>query len=102
MAQGNPQNLIGFDKMDPEKKKKIQSAGGKASGESKRARKTLKEELILVLEQGDNQKKVSMALLKKAVKGNVKAFEVLRDTIGEKPKDKQEVKLVDTDWFIDE
>lgn len=106
MAQGNPngnpQNLRPFNKMDEETKKKIQSKGGKASGESKRARKTFKEELLLLLENGDNQKKISVSLMKKALSGDIKAFEVIRDTIGEKPTDKQEVKVVNTDWFIDE
>nr|DAT18315.1 MAG TPA: hypothetical protein [Caudoviricetes sp.] len=63
--------------------------GGKKSGEVRRARKTLKEELLVLLSDNDSQKKISIALLKKAIKGNIKAFEVIRDTIGEKPVDKQ-------------
>lgn len=101
MARGNPQNLKSFDKMDKEKKKAIQSAGGVASAKSRRARKTLKEELLLLLEKGDTQQKISLSLIAEALNGNTKAFEVIRDTIGEKPTDKQEVKIVDTDWFID-
>ena len=31
------------------------------------------------------------ALIKKAANGDTKAFEVIRDTIGEKPTDKQEI-----------
>lgn len=65
-------------------------AGGIASGEARRARKTLKEELLLLLAEGDTQSKVSLALIQKAMKGNVKAFEALRDTVGEKPIDKVE------------
>jgi hypothetical protein len=65
--------------------------GGIKSGEVRRARKTLKEELLLLLESGNTQNKISLALIKKALKGDIKAFEVLRDTIGEKPTDKQEV-----------
>jgi hypothetical protein len=34
-----------------------------------------------------NQEKMSVGLLKKAMKGNVKAFEMIRDTIGQKPKE---------------
>lgn len=63
--------------------------GGKKSGEIRRARKTLKEELLLLLESGNTQNKISLALIQKALKGNIKAFEVIRDTIGEKPIDKQ-------------
>lgn len=61
--------------------------GGIASGKVRRKRKTLKEELIALLETGDNQVKLSVALLTSALDGNVKAFEVIRDTIGEKPKE---------------
>lgn len=61
--------------------------GGIASGKARRERKTLKEELITLLETGDNQLRLSVALLTSALDGNVKAFEVIRDTIGEKPKE---------------
>jgi hypothetical protein len=74
--------------------------GGIASGKSRQARKTLKEELLLLLSKGDTQEKLSLAVLQKAINGDTKAFEVIRDTIGEKPTDKQEVKVVDTDWFV--
>ncbi len=59
--------------------------GGKASGIARAKRKTLKEELLLLLSEGDTQKSVTVALLQKAISGDVKAFEVIRDTIGEKP-----------------
>jgi hypothetical protein len=67
------------------------SKGGKKSGEKRREKKLLKEELMLLLAQGDTQSKISLALIEEAIKGNVKAFEVIRDTIGEKPINKQEV-----------
>ena len=55
--------------------------------EVKREKKALREELILLLSQGKTQEKMSLAIIEEAIKGNVKAFEVIRDTIGEKPKD---------------
>ena len=70
--------------------------GGIASGEARRRRKTLKEELLLLLEQGDMQEKISLALIQKAMGGDTKAFEVLRDTVGEKPVDKVENEIVST------
>ena len=88
-------NLIPLNKRTKEEQRAITTAGGIASGESRRARKTLKEELLLLLSEGDTQKTVSVALLKKAMDGDTKAFEVLRDTIGEKPVDKVENKNVD-------
>ena len=67
--------------------------GGIASGEARRKRKTLKEELLLMLSDGDIQEKISIALINEAIKGNnagsvTKAFEVIRDTIGERPVEK--------------
>ena len=62
--------------------------GGIKSGEVRAQRKTLKEELLLLLSQGDTQSKMSLALIQKAMNGDTKAFEVIRDGIGEKPVDK--------------
>lgn len=65
--------------------------GGIASGKVRAERKTLKEELTLLLEAVEegktNQERMSIALLKEALKGNTKAFEIIRDTVGEKPKE---------------
>ena len=65
--------------------------GGKKSGESRRERKQLREELLLLLSENDMQAKLSLALINKALSGDVRAFETIRDTIGEKPIDKHEV-----------
>jgi len=86
----NEKNLIPFNERTESEQRAIAIAGGKASGESRRARKTLKEELLLLLSVGDTQQNVSVALIQKALDGDTKAFEVLRDTIGEKPTDKVE------------
>lgn len=105
-SKGNPQNLTPFNKMDAKTKKDIQSKGGKAGAISKRKRKAfkeaLKEALCLVVDDGDGktvQDKGIEAIMAKFMTGDVKAFEVVRDTIGEKPTDKQEVKVVESDWF---
>ena len=72
--------------------------GGLASGEARRKRKTLKEELLLMLSEGETQKSVTLALIEKAMSGDTKAFEVIRDTIGEKPVDK--VMIADVDQSV--
>lgn len=63
--------------------------GGIKSGEARAKKKTLKEELIILLETKIEdktiQEKISFSLIQEALKGNVKAFETVRDTIGEKP-----------------
>lgn len=84
--------------------------GGIASGESKRRRKTLKEELLLMLEDESVQKSITAALIAEAIEGNNAgsvrgAFETIRDTIGERPAEKIEAKqtIVDLSKFtIDE
>ena len=64
--------------------------GGIKSGESRRKRKSLKEELLLLLETKEYNKKISLALIHEAELGNVKAFNAIRDTIGENPKEDRE------------
>lgn len=91
------ENLVSLADRTTDEQRAIASAGGKASGVARRKRKTLKEELLLMLYDGDIQKKISLALINEAINGNnagsvTKAFEVIRDTIGEKPADKVETK----------
>lgn len=87
MAIGNEDNLVSLADRTIEEQRDIARMGGIASGEARRRKRTLKEELLLLLEEENNQKNVTVALIKKALTGDTKAFEVLRDTIGEKPKD---------------
>ena len=84
----NEQNLIPMNERTESEQRAIATAGGKASGEARRKRKTLKEELLLMLEDEEVQKSVTTALINQAKKGNVKAFGMLRDTIGEAPVEK--------------
>ena len=84
--------------------------GGKASAAAKKRRKAMKEQLEMLLslslknedvkkkikdlgvnvEDIDNQLAINLSLMNKALKGDVQAYQVIRDTIGEKPKDKIE------------
>lgn len=86
----NEQNLIPVTKRTPREQREISSKGGKASAEAKKARKTLKETLLMMLEEGNTQNDITLALLQKALNGDTKAYEVIRDTVGEKPTDKIE------------
>ena len=86
LEKANPQN--NFNNSEVARK-----AQEKAT-EVKREKKALREELILLLSQGKTQEKMSLAIIEEAIKGNVKAFEVIRDTIGEKPVTKQEIEGV--------
>lgn len=84
----NESNLIPLNERTKEEQRKIARLGGIASGKARRERKTFKEELITLLENGDTQEKISLSLIQQALDGNTKAFEVIRDTVGEKPIDK--------------
>lgn len=77
----------GFDCRSTEEAQEAGRKGGIASGEARRQRKTLKEELLALLEEDGMQERISIALLRKAMEGDVKAFTAVRDTIGEKPED---------------
>ena len=93
----NEKNLIPFNELTESQQREIASKGGKASVEAKRKRKTLKEELLLMLEDEEVQKSVAVALIQEAQSGNVKAFGMLRDTIGERPVERSEHTIVGVD-----
>lgn len=100
----NEQNLIPNSERTPSELREMARNGGLASGEARRKRKTLKEELLLMLEDEEVQKSVTTALINQAQKGNVKAYEMIRDTIEEKPVERVETKqtIVDMSKFSTE
>lgn len=74
--------------------------GGKKSGEARRRKKELKELLEIALEQenfwgDDNYTAITNALIAKAATGDVRAYEVIRDTLGQKPTEKYEMSTSD-------
>ena len=87
----NEQNLRpGEYKLTREEQKK----GGIASGRARAEKRDLRKALELLLEQTYTDKKgvtrtgaqaITEKLFSEVMKGNVKAFEVLRDTVGQKP-----------------
>lgn len=90
----NEQNLRpGEYKLSQEEAKK----GGQASGEARRAKRDLKRALEVLLERDTKVKgggilsgaeAIAAKQFEKALKGDTKAFEVIRDTSGQKPVDK--------------
>ncbi len=103
----NEDNLIPFSERTKEEQRRIATMGGKASGEARREKKLLKEQIKLLLslplkdekakkqleklgidvDNIDNQMAMVIAMWQKAIRGDVQAFNTLRDTVGEKPKD---------------
>lgn len=73
--------------------REIGKLGGQATKAKMAARRTLREELLALLSNGGAQERMSLALYEKACSGDTKAFEVIRDTIGEKPKEVKDVNL---------
>ena len=111
MAQ---KDLIPLNKRTIEEQKKITSAGGKASGKARRNKALLKDCINILMEKKyldeETGKKItgaellSVDLFRKAIDEmdtakKAKAFEVLRDTSGQKPVDK--VEQMNTNITID-
>lgn len=75
--------------------------GGINSGKARRKKKELKELLELALSQKDevtgedNYTAITMALIQRALLGETKAYEIIRDTLGQKPTDKFEMSTSD-------
>lgn len=87
-------------KLTSEQAKERGRKGGIMKGIRTKERKKLKESLEILLNEIITDKKgneltmqeaMIKSLMKQAINGNVKAFETIRDTIGEKPVTKNEV-----------
>lgn len=87
----NNKNLKSNSERTPRERKELAKKAGIKSGEARRARKTLKDHLLMLLEEDANQDEICIAILNQAKKGNIKAFGIIRDTIGENPIIKKEV-----------
>lgn len=99
MANKNPQseNLIPLNRRSEEDARALRAKGGKAAGEAKRRKKLLKDAANDLLDEiiknakGDEKlgsEALIMAQFKKALQGDTKAAEYIRDTAGQKPVDK--------------
>ena len=103
----NEQNLKHFtSEQNREEAVNNGKKGGVASGKVRAERKTLRETLSYLLTQADKdgvtyQDKVNLALVLKAMKGDSKAYEVMRDTVGEKPTDTVKVAVSSFDSLED-
>lgn len=109
--QHDNRNLIPNSERTPSELRKMTRNGGKKSGEVRRAKKLFREtcELLLSMDckngslnehmsemgipkgEQTNQMAITISMLKSALEGNVQAFKELRDTMGEKPVQRQEI-----------
>lgn len=88
-------NLKSNFERTPKERRELARKAGKKSGESRGIAKVFKELLNEQLSQENPDKKtikelIVNKLIKLALNGNLKAIEMVRDTIGEKPTDKIE------------
>jgi len=106
-------NLKSLADLTTEQQREIASMGGKASAEAKREKKLIKDTILEMLDmpmkkgelttelqtftqaksKNSNltvQQAMVAAMIKRALKGDPKAFNAIRDTAGEKPTDKVE------------
>lgn len=102
----NIENLVPNSARTPEKIRENTRKAGIASGEARRRKRLLRECLEELLEmeievKGKKNKKMlgaealSTQIFQKALKGDLKAFEIIRDTSGQKPVEKVLVADVD-------
>lgn len=110
----NEKNLIPMDQRSQSEARELGREGGRASGESRRRKKSLREaaELYLSLpvadkrawnklardgvepEDVDNQMAIIAGLTIKAVKGDAKAAKLLFELVGDQSGEDDEVKVV--------
>ena len=120
---GNPHTLKSFSTATEEERQRMKecsSKGGKASGEAKRRKKLMKENLEILCQlslksgratdvesiknfaelKGKNitiEQAMLIAQIKKALSGDTKAMEFIRDTMGQKPVDEKKVETNSTE-----
>lgn len=89
-----------------------QKKGGIASGEARRQKRDLRKALEVLLEKTVTKDKegneisgaeaLALKQFEKALKGDTRAFEVVRDTSGQKPIEKVEVGKIDREQSLKE
>jgi len=84
----NNENLKPLNKVSKKVQREIQEKGRIANAKKQAERRTLKEELLLLLKDNDVQKKMSVAIIQKACEGDVRAWQAIEASVGEKPTDK--------------
>lgn len=98
-AMANEQNLIPSSERTESERREIARMGGKASGEARRRKKLMKEAFDELLSREyhdrdgnvlDGTSALAAKVFKQAMDGDLKAFEIIRDTTGQKPVERIE------------
>jgi len=107
MAVKGEENLIPQSERTKDEQRKIATMGGQASGEARRKKRDIRLAMEALLEKqykGKDGKEISGAeaialkQMEKALKGDAKAFELVRDTAGQKPIEKVEQVNIDVEY----
>lgn len=108
MPRGNPENLKSNRERTEENVREITRKGGIASGKARRDKKNLRLALEALLESKQTDPEtgkkmtgtelITLKLYEQAVQGNVKAFEVLRSTVGQDAV--QKIMLAEVDQTV--
>lgn len=105
-------NLVSLADRTREERQAIGRKGGLKSGEKRKARKSMKETILDMISQEIDPKKLEKmgvdldtlngdytiqgaiisAMIREAINGDTKAMSLLRDTMGEQPVNKQEIR----------
>lgn len=91
-------NLIPIPEMPEDVRKEFHRKGGVASGKARREKANFRKLLEIALNEEykggmTNAEAMVVSIIQEALEGNTKAFEVVRDTIGQKPVEKAEEKI---------
>lgn len=104
----NNENLIPFDKRTESEQREIRSAGGIASGKSRRRTAKLRETMnrlltmqvevgelsdVLISDGGEStyEEVIGMAMIQEAMNGNVKAYNAIMATVGQTDKSEEDL-----------
>lgn len=100
----NEQNLIPNSERTPNELRQQTQKGGIASGEARRRKRDIRLALEALLEKDITDRNgntmstaeaIAIKQIEKALKGDTKAFEVVRDSAGQKPSDKIDLTVND-------
>ena len=101
---GNIDNLVPNSERTPDERRENARKAGVASGESRRRRKQMREALDELLSRGyvdgsgkeiDGTTILMTRVYRKAMDGDMKAIQFIRDTVGEMPVQRVEVDTID-------
>lgn len=118
----NEQNLIPLNERSQRERKEISHKGAIASNNAKREKRLLKQQFEMLMELGlnedglkqkimslgitENETTIQMGLcvsmVQQALNGDIKAFEIIRDILGENPKNNVETKELNTIIFVND